>query len=502
MVYTEVEAANGTVTYGGALEADELPALFNIVCADLFKPLSGQYCRLYWSLLAKLYRARFEGNPLEITRGMANNFAEELLAVSPEWLLNQSELFESLQDLEPEDLESVRDERQQIRAAARRLVMRLQRSGWYYFEFYKDTGEVLGFHPGAARILSQMMSVARDEQPVLRGYAHAVASMLRPEEFVRSPGVTISTVKQQTLEFARELRILHGNIRESISKLFREEMMAADVLEETFNKYRDRVGRNYHQLKTKDNIFGWRADILRRLNEIEQQDLQMNEAAQWYQENTGASLDAATELVFDDLELVRSHVESMPKVMKEIDERNQRFSSSARRRIAYLLKHDGRMEGQLQLLIDKLASGSIPPLELQIYRAEFLSDDFLYVHRSKRKKIVNAALLQKPALDDAMGRSLLMEKLASGLNKKMISKFVLQFLGTRHSASIRELELQSDDDYLRILRILSYAHEPSVPYTFEALSCADQNCLDEGCEYCRFRCSVYSVPNGRLMRRA
>lgn len=480
-----------------------LPDIFERIPLDLFAPLGSPYARVYWAILARFYGHKFEGSPVELPKGIAVDMAEEVLSASVEWRDRRADFMNSLADVaDPEGDRQVISEMAILRATSRRLVMRLKDAGWYYFEFYREAGEVLNFYPYAARLLGQMMAVARDEQPVLRGYAHAVASMLRPDDFARSPGVAVGAVRRQTLEFAREIRILHGNIRESINRLFDEEITAAEILHETLDRYRDRVRRNYHLLKTRDNIFGWRIEILGRLDAIERQVAHIDEAVRWYAEQGGVSAERARELVLEDLQMIRGHIEAMPRVMREIDERNQRFSGVAARRVAYLMRHDARMEGQLQFLVDGLGAGRIPPLELHVYRAEFLGPDFLYTPKRRRPRVSNPKLRPRPEVDSSAADIAFARRILSPYRPEVIRRFVRAVLDGRSRMGMSELPLQTDEDYLRALHVVQHGGGAAreVGYRFIALHCGSRECANPWCEGCRVRSGEYSVPNGRIER--
>src|SRR5439155_1370525 len=166
-----------------------------------------------------------------------------------------------------------------LRAAARRVVGRLESAGWFHFEYRSGIGEVLNFYPYAARLLDTLVRVARDEQPLFQGYAHSIASLLKPEVFAARPGVSLSEAKRHTLDLVRELKILNRNIYASTQRLLDEAATAAGVLDESLERYRRAVMANYHRLKTVDNLYKWRGEILHRLDDVERDARALDAAA-------------------------------------------------------------------------------------------------------------------------------------------------------------------------------------------------------------------------------
>jgi Family of unknown function (DUF5716) len=131
------------------------------------------------------------------------------------------------------------DEGAAIRALARRLVARLEESGWMHFQYRAGVGEIMSFHAYAARILQSLLAVARDEQPVFQGLVHSIATLLESTAFAQRPGVSLSEARRHTLELSRELKILERNIHLFIQRVLDDASTAAEVLEEGFDRYRD-----------------------------------------------------------------------------------------------------------------------------------------------------------------------------------------------------------------------------------------------------------------------
>src|SRR5213594_914547 len=193
-----------------------VPALFSRVPGPLFGPLAGGHAALYWSLRATFY----------LVRGVVLDTAEDLLRGSPSWSERREELL-TIEASGETEAEPAGDEGALLRATARRLVARLEVAGWFHFEYLSAIGEVLSFYPYAARILEALVRVARDEQPMFQGYAHSIASLLRPDVFAARPGVSLSEAKRHTLDLVRELKILERNIYASTQRLLDEAATAA-----------------------------------------------------------------------------------------------------------------------------------------------------------------------------------------------------------------------------------------------------------------------------------
>jgi Wadjet anti plasmid transformation system JetA-like protein len=477
--------------------------LFQRVPKGLFGPLGDPYAELYWELLANLYQCEFEREPFVVVRPVALEVAEQVICNSPLWRTRRDDL-ESLA-LQAAPLEEVRggvgrhviptslsvrdaDEGSMARALARRMIARLEASGWIHFQYRANLGEIMSFHPYAARILETLLKVARDEQPVFQGYIHSIAALLDPKAFAQRPGVSLSEAKRHTLDLVRELKILERNIHLFTERILAEAGSAAKVLEEGFERYEQAVMANYHRLKTVDNVHRQRSAILERLDAIERDEISLDAATDWYATQTGSTAGEARIIVRTDLETLRSQLNIIPRIIEEIDARNARFSGVALRKLRYLLRQDRRTEGQLQYIVDALARGDVPELEFDIYKCEVLADGFLYTPPTARPKLAPQGIMVHTNIDQEKIRREASARLRRPFSRARIEEFITQVLAGRAAASMKEVDVGSDEEYVRLLYIASFGLDGNSG--FQLVSSTE-----------RIRKGVYTYPNGEIKRR-
>jgi Family of unknown function (DUF5716) len=477
----------------------QYPALFSRLPPALFGPLSGSHASLYWAILAVYYQYEFEREPFFLLRSVTVDTAEELVRESPVWQERRHEL------LGPPDSEAdamdVDDEAAVLRATARRVVGRLENAGWFHFEYRSGIGEVLNFYPYAARVLDTLVRVARDEQPLFQGYAHSIASLLKPEVFAARPGVSLSEAKRHTLDLVRELKILNRNIYASTQRLLDEAATAAVVLNESFERYRRAVMANYHRLKTVDNLYKWRGEILHRLDAIERDTRALEAAARWYAEQGGVDGATPEARVAADLGLLRMQFETLPTVTDDIDTRNARFSGVALRKLMYLLRQDTRTEGQLQLIVDALARDRAPDLVFDVYRCELLTDNFLYTSPRRRPRPAPQPLARRSTVDAAELHSHVAPRLRRPFARPRVEAFVDHLLAGRPSAPLAEAAPDTDEDYVRLIYTVAYGLDDRSTFRFERDPASPER--ESGPPEARVeRRGIYGFPRGRLVRRA
>jgi hypothetical protein len=472
------------------VEARTVPDLFARLPPSLFGVLTGPSASVSWAVLSRFYQHEFEREPFHLVKSIALELVEETVAASPLWTERRAELLAPAEGDRPDEDEGAADEPALLRMLARRVLGRLERAGWFHFEYRSTLGMVLSFYPYAARVMETLIRVARDEQPVFQGYAYSIASLLKPESFAAKPGVALLEAKRQTLEMVRELKILNRNIYAFTQRLLDEVTSAAAVLEESLDRYRHAVQSNYHRLKTIDNLFRWRGDIVHRLDAIEKEEESLRAAARWYGEHLGVDAVEAEKAVAADLRMLRMQFETMPEITDDIDERNARFSGVALRKITYLLSQDKRIEGQLQLIIDALAKDAAPDIDLDVYRCELLADDFLYTPPRRRAPVTRQPLAEPAPVDRERVRQEVAAALHRPFARERIQELVEEHLAARRKASIAELPVNDDEEYVKMIYIVAFGLDGRSRYAFEP-----------GAQGAVERKGPYTFPSGQLEKR-
>ena len=453
------------------------PALFERVPRGLFGPLGDPYAELYWELLAELYRHEFEREPFVVTRPTAIDVAEASIRGSRLWreLRPDLEAIASQEAGQPREPGDVRahgappgeppastvdpeaiGEAAAIRSLARRLVARLEESGWMHFQYRAGVGEIMSFHAYAARILQTLLDVARDEQPVFQGLVHSIAALLEPTAFAQRPGVSLSEARRHTLELSRELKILERNIHLFIQRVLDDAATAAEVLEEGFDRYEHAVMANYHRLKTVDNVYRQRSAILQRLDAIELDGAALENAAEWHAAQRGTGKDEGRLAVKTELAQMRSHFDNVPRLVDDIDTRNARFSGVALRKIRYFLRQDRRTEGQLQFIVDALAKDEAPELELDVFRCELLAGNFLYTPPVARARTAPQRLVRQSTGNRERIRAEAAARVRRLFARRRIEEFVATVLRGRAAAPMGDVPVHDDHDFVRLVYLASY----------------------------------------------
>ena len=458
------------------------PDLFEQVPRGFFGPLSGPLAPLYWSVLARFYQYEFERDPFFLLKETALEIIEHILRESELWGERREEI---LGDARVDLKDEVEAERQ----AARRMLERLEKSGWLHFEYRSSAGgPVLNFHAYAARMLEVFMRTARGEQPILQGYAHSIAALLKPDTFAGSPGVSLSEARRNTLDLVRELKILNRNMQAFTQKILDRAKSAATILEEGIGRYHSAVMANYHRIKTVDNLFKWRTRILDRLERIHRDRTSLDAAIAWIAESYGCDQDEAKDRLEDDLNLMRSQFETLPEIADDLDRRNARFSGVALRKLMYLLRQDRRTEAQLQYLVDHLGGDDIE-IEFDVFKNQLLDPGCLYTPRKKRAAVERVALLRPDGGDPEALREQAAQRVRRAFGRKKMEERIAELLREKDSVATEDLPMATDDDYVGAMYAAAYGLDGRSSFRFEVES---SDPVTAG---------RYRIPRGRIVKR-
>jgi hypothetical protein len=500
-------APNGTTTAPDDAPLDDarpVANLFTAVPARFFAPLTGQGAPLYAEALQKFYAYEYESVPDALLKDIAVALCEDILFRNPLWRENRLALIRTLGD-DALELEWEAEEGAARRRAARYMVGRMEACGWFHFEYRSDRGgEVLSFYPYASRILTTLVKVARGDEPVLEGYTHDIATMLDPKTFARSPGASLERVRQSTLEFVRELKTLEKNIYAATRVHLERAATAADVLQETFEHYQRLGGDNYHRLKTSENYYRVQRDVLVRLDVIERDlGLALDEAGRWYATQHRTEAGTGRRYVEQTLALIRSHLESLPALIADIDRRHARFRGMARRKLSYLLRQERDSGAKLSALIDAVAASEAPELPVSLFHGAFLGPDdtSLFTPRTfsaapPAQPLVEQTPMSQDAIAAQKGRIMALGAFTS----REVDRFVSRLMGESPRMDFTSLPFTSDYDYVRAIHVAHRGLIAGAPFRFTPRPCDRLGCRDPLCDGCHVAIGRYRVPRGVLER--
>jgi hypothetical protein len=355
--------------------------LFNKLPDDLFVPLSGQNRHIYQSVLLELADLFFDED-------LVDPFIPKDLVRST---IEDSVVRLGVRRWEPENEEDQSEDSENTspRSTAEytnRIYRRLVDCGWLEEEQRIYRTYVL-MAPSISYLLRSLVSISRLEK---RSYGGAVLNVLSSlEAAVNDPsgrGITLSEAAQTAAEFSAHLTDMMLGLRE-----LKMALAVSDSPQEIVRSFFDRfvehiLVSDYKTLKTKNNPFRFRRQILSLLRDLQFDTVKVDKLARHYQEQFECTYDEAEAKVHMHINRIIRIFDSVDKRLDTIDDFRYRLEKRVADTVRYMDKTTPGMASRLSRVISEIAKKDDIPLLDSIDELGFLSPSS--VRSPIRRKIV------------------------------------------------------------------------------------------------------------------
>ncbi|MGH9884519.1 MAG: Wadjet anti-phage system protein JetA family protein, partial [bacterium] len=466
---------------------------------------------LYWRILSRLYVMTFESDRLRVLKDDAVEVAR---AAWVEHRLASAARGEDIPDVIADDdptsgtpvsVVAASSEYDRDWVTARYLLSRCVRTGWVHLEFQREhNDDAVHFTPTAARTIDVWLREARDEQPPLQGYLLNIKTLLAHQAVTEKPSVAIVTANRVLRDFARELAVLSQDISRSIDRVLQEAATPQAVLHEALDRYGRRVSGNYHRIKTVENVHRVRAELVQRIDEISMDSNVLRAAAKDWAEREQAAIDDGIAEMVATLGDMRDRLAFLPTLLRDLDDRNARFSGAAFRQLVYLLHQDAQLESKLESALRRLTAGSSDDrthaLSVEVYRFRGLAhhsseaatgvvgDDavvdtnalaltpvgsvaFLYRQPAPSVPVPREPVAASSAALSVESAQSLAQRLANALTPTQLDAWTTQLLGYDAARHVRDIPLASVQQFIRAVVVIAWAQRGQGISRFERLTC-------------------------------
>lgn len=338
--------------------------LFNKLPDDLFLPLSGKNRHIYQAVLLQLADLFFDEDLIDpfIPKDMVRSTIEEAVVRL------------GVRRWEPEEEDS--DDGELPRSTAEytnRIYRRLVQTGWVEEEQRIYRTFVL-MSPSISFLLRSMVSIANLEK---RSYGGAVLNVLSSlESAVNDPagrGITLSEAAQTAAEFSAHLTDMMLGLRELKISLSNAES-PQEVVRGFFDRFVERIlVSDYKTLKTKNNPFRFRRQILSLLRDLQFDPIKLDKLTRHYQEQFESEYDDAEAMVHLHINRIIRIFESVDKRLDSIDDFRYRLEKRVADTVRYMDKTTPGMASRLSRLITEVAKDDSLPVVDTLEEIGFIS---------------------------------------------------------------------------------------------------------------------------------
>lgn len=318
--------------------------LFNKLPDDIFLPLSGQNRQVYQAVLLELADLYFDEDLIDPF------IAKDLVRSTIEHAVVRLGIrrWESEADEEVEPPRSSAD-------YTNRIYRRLVQCGWLEEEQRIYRTYVL-LAPAVSHLLRSLVAIARLEK---RSYGGAVLNVLSSlEAAIHDPvgrGITLSEAAATAAEFSAHLTDMLLGLREMKMSLTASQN-PQEIVRGFFDRFVEQIlVSDYKTLKTRNNPFRYRRQILSMLRDLQFDLLKLEQLAQHYQVQYELDYDSAEARVHQHIQRIIRIFESVDQRLAAIDDFRYQLEKRVADTVRYMDKTTPGMAARLSRLISELA---------------------------------------------------------------------------------------------------------------------------------------------------
>jgi hypothetical protein len=433
--------------------------IFNIIPNNFFNLLSGKNRSIYVNCLLELFRVYEQGSILGMDKNIARDALVDYLDLHP--------LEEELEDGEDNETLTNRDRANQI-------LRRLEKTEWIDIDVNNNYEEILNFRDYSITIIEALKDIANDsfyeeyddDGHEFRGYIYTSYSLLNSD--FGEYGMVLDQVYKNTLAFVREIRKLDSRLKYYIKTIV-DNSEIKDLINLLVNYKAELVDKAYRRLKTSDNINKYRASIVKKLEEIQEDQYIMEVLAKEHLVKSHNNPDIALMKVNKKIDDIIDIYNSVSYIIDEIDHKNKIYVNTTIAKIKFLLSDDENVISKLTRILrfvgesvkdnkTKNALSTIRPM-FMLSTYQQVSKDSLYTPRGIYKHIESQFLEENDRSFDQSLRDDFYKEFELHYSEEIIEKYLNEYFSRNNVIHASDIinEDMSDEAILRLLYILVYA---------------------------------------------
>ncbi len=321
--------------------------LFNKLPEDLFVPLSGKNRQIYQKVLIELADLFFDEDLIEpfIAKDLVRSTIEDTV------VRIGLRIWEREEEDNDEDYQPPRSTAEY----ASRIYRRLVATGWLEEEQQIYKSYVL-MAPSNSYLLRSLVSIAKMEK---RSYGGAVLNVLSSlEAAINDPegrGITLQEAAQSSAEFSAHLTDMLLGLRE-LKITLADASSPQEIVRQFFDTFVEQIlVSDYKTLKTKNNPFRFRRQILAMLRDLQFDPIKLEKLIHHYQLQFENDYIDAEAMVHTHINRIIRIFESVDKRLDSIDDFRYKLEKRVADTVRYMDKTTPGMASRLSRLIKSVS---------------------------------------------------------------------------------------------------------------------------------------------------
>jgi hypothetical protein len=451
------------IFYFFKIKEDQMAHLFDRINSNFFSVLSSPNKKTYIDCIFIIYHSidtiedAFQGDREYIVQKLIDYFDEQ-----------PTEDF-----IDAEDDEPARTSRQK----AVHVINVLKRNGWLGEEELGDYKTSLNLFDYSIQIIDILESIKDNRQSEYTGEIYTVYSLLN--SFNLSEGIGIlEQAFQKTNDILRKLKSLKANIYryyyDITKKQSRHDLQV--LLEKLLVEYKQNFFDSaYYNLKTTDSLPRYKRSILEVISNIQNNEETMDTLAAMVQKTKRIEeYNEAFHYVEDRLRFITDSFTALEHLILAIDRKNEQYISAAASKILFFTNQSDDVEG----IFNRLFRIILHKKDMD-YNALFnltqmrnLDTQSLYNQRRMRIEPVSEEILfDESSISDEYRQEKIKALLKNNIfGKKEIDEYVRGLLDGRSSIEASSIDLETQEDFVKLILIFLYSKSVGMHYDVELMS--------------------------------
>ena len=432
--------------------------LFQLIPNNFFSLLNSKNQEVYVKSLLAVYQQYEQGSILGMDKSMAHQVISDILDALPA-------------DVVVEGEEDIMD----VKGKASAILRRFEECGWIDIDVNNDYVEILNFRDYAITIIQALSSIKQDnhygyddETHEFRGYIYTAYSLLTTDH--PEYAMVVDQVYKNTIAFVREIRKLDSRLKYYIKTII-DNSEIKELIGLLVNYKVELVDQAYYRLKTSDNVNKYKLEIIKRLEEYQQNPAIMDIIAREYLIKCNNNPDLARMRANKKIDDIIDIFNSLPLFIDEIDKKNKTYVNSTIAKIKFLLNDDENIIGKLTVVLRYTADNikkyktdtalkTISPLfDLRTHR--LINNDSLFTPRGVYEHATAQYLLENQAAPSNAMQEAFYKEFETNFSEEVIRRYLQQIFEVQPLVKASEILSgdMSDEAVLRLLYILVYSGE-------------------------------------------
>jgi hypothetical protein len=432
--------------------------LFQLIPNNFFSLLNSKNQEVYVKSLLAVYQQYEQGSILGMDKSVAHQIICDILDALPA-------------DVVVEGEEDVMD----VKGKASAILRRFEECGWIDIDVNNDYVEIINFRDYAITIIQALSSIKQDnhygyddETHEFRGYIYTAYSLLTSEH--PEYGMVVDQVYKNTIAFVREIRKLDSRLKFYIKTII-DNSEIKDLINLLVNYKVELVDQAYYRLKTSDNVNKYKLEIIKRLEEYQQNPAIMEIIAREYLIKCNNNPDLARMRANKKIDDIIDIFNSLPLLIDEIDKKNKTYVNSTIAKIKFLLNDDENIIGKLTVVLRYTADNikkyktdaalkTIAPLfDLRTHRQ--INNDSLFTPRGVYEHASAQYLLENQTVPSNAMQEAFYKEFETNFSEDVIRRYLQKIFEVQPLVKASEILSgdMSDEAILRLLYILVYSGE-------------------------------------------